>query len=95
MYAQISEAETGRTVRTADFKYAVRAPEFHMEEPYAPVYVENKLYDLRIDPAERVNLIDRPEYESVRADMRRRLRAFMALAHEPEAEILPAQRKEG
>ena len=66
-----------------------------MEEPYAPVYVENKLYDLRIDPAERVNLIDRPEYESVRTDMRRRLRAFMALAHEPEAEILPAQRKEG
>ena len=95
VYAQISEAETGRTVRTADFKYAVRAPEFHMEEPYAPVYVENKLYDLRIDPAERVNLIDRPEYESVRTDMRRRLRAFMALAHEPEAEILPAQRKEG
>ncbi|MDO5325506.1 MAG: sulfatase-like hydrolase/transferase [Clostridia bacterium] len=94
VYAQISEAETGRTVRTAEYKYAVRAPEFHMEEPFSPVYVENKLYDLIRDPAERINLIDRPEYESVRQDMRRRLRAFMALAHEPEADIRPARTKE-
>ncbi len=92
VYAQISEAETGRTVRTAEYKYAVSAPVFRMEDAFAPVYAERKLYDLKQDPGERVNLIGRPEYEQVRADMRRRLKAFMKLAGEPEAEILPAGR---
>lgn len=89
VYAQISEAETGRTVRTTDYKYAVRAPEFHMEDAFSDIYVENKLYDLKKDPAERVNLIGDPAYAAVRADMRRRLLEFMRLAHEPEAVILP------
>ena len=91
VYAQISEAETGRTVRTQRYKYAVRAPEFHIEEPYASVYVENKLYDLQKDPGEWVNLIRDPAYETVREDMRGRLIQFMKKAEEPAAEILPAE----
>ncbi len=89
VYAQISEAETGRTVRTADFKYAVTAPEFRIGDPYSSVYAENKLYDLRSDPGERVNLIRDEKYASVRREMRSLLLEFMKKAHEPEAEILP------
>lgn len=95
VYAQISEAETGRTVRTARYKYAVRAPEFHIEEPFSHVYQENKLYDLLKDPGERTNLISDPAYETVRQDMRSRLIAFMRQAGEPDAEILAASAEEG
>ncbi len=95
VYAQISEAETGRTVRTARYKYAVRAPEFRIDEPFSAVYEECKLYDLVADPGERVNLIRDPEYASVRADMRRRLQAFMHSANEPEAIILAAPAEKG
>ncbi|MGN0745693.1 MAG: sulfatase-like hydrolase/transferase [Aristaeellaceae bacterium] len=90
VYAQISEAQTARTVRTRDYKYCVAAPEFDMEQPFSDVYVEEKLYDLVNDPAERVNLVKDPRYEDVRADMRVRLCDFLAQAHEPPARILPA-----
>ena len=89
VYAQISEAETGRTVRTHRYKYAVRAPQFNKNDMYSDVYVENKLYDLQNDPAEKVNLIDRPEYAQVREELRAKLVQFMRDAHEPEARILP------
>ena len=89
VFAQISEAETGRTVRTKRYKYAVTAPDFHMEEPFSPVYVENKLYDLEKDPGERQNLIRDPALEDVRQEMRARLNAFMDRALEPPRTILP------
>ncbi len=91
VYAQISEAETGRTVRTQRYKYAVTAPEFHMGDAFSAVYVENKLYDLEKDPGERVNLIRDPAYAGVRDDMRARLVACMKKAHEPECRILRAE----
>ncbi len=91
VYAQISEAQTARTVRTERFKYAVRAPIFDIASPYSDVYVEDKLYDLKCDPFESVNLVADPAYAEVRADMRRRLAEYMRVAHEPEATILPAQ----
>ena len=94
VYAQISEAETGRTVRTKDFKYAVRAPEFRIEDAYSDVYVENKLYDLRTDPAEKTNLILDPAYAEVRKKLREKLNFFMKKAQEPEAKIIPAEARE-
>ena len=90
VYAQISEAQTARTVRTHDFKYSIAAPEFDPEQPYSDVYVEEKLYDLKNDPAERVNLVKDPRYEAVRAELRARITAFMEQAHEPPARILQA-----
>ena len=90
IYAQISEAENARTVRTKDFKYSVVTPVFNRDEPYSDVYIEEKLYDLKKDSHENTNLIKDPAYADVRADMCKRLKEFMKHAHEPEAEILPA-----
>ena len=92
VYAQISEAENARTVRTKKWKYCVCAPVFDISEAYPRTYVEEKLYDLENDPYENVNLVNDPAYEEVRAQLKERLIAFMRYAHEPEAEILPAAR---
>lgn len=88
VFAQISEAETGRCVRTADYKYSVTAPVFRESDVFSDVYVEDKLYDLTRDPAERVNLVRSPEYAQVRAQMRSLLLAHMQKAHEPPCRIL-------
>ncbi|MBO4298563.1 MAG: sulfatase-like hydrolase/transferase, partial [Clostridia bacterium] len=91
VYAQISEAENARTVRTKDWKYSVFAPRFDINEAYPALYVEEKLYDLNKDPYENDNLIRDPAYASVRAQMRERLKGFMRYAHEPEAQIVPIE----
>ena len=90
VYAQISEAENARTVRTKKWKYCVCAPVFDPKEAYPKTYVEEKLYDLENDPYENTNLVSDPAYAKVRAQLKQRLKAFMRYAHEPEAEILPA-----
>ena len=90
VYAQISEAENARTVRTKKWKYCVCTPVFDPKEVYPKTYVEEKLYDLENDPYENTNLVSDPAYAKVRAQLKQRLKAFMRYAHEPEAEILPA-----
>ncbi len=90
VYAQISEAENARTVRTKKWKYCVCAPVFDPKEAYPEQYVEEKLYDLDSDPFENTNLVSDPAYAEVRAQLRERLKAFMRHAHEPEAQIVPA-----
>lgn len=88
VYAQISESENGRTVRTKEWKYCVCAPNFVYDEAYPAQYVEEKLYDLRNDPYENNNLIHDPAYTSVRNQMLERLKGFMRHAHEPDADII-------
>ncbi len=89
VYAQISEAENARTVRTKQWKYSVAAPVFDIDEAFPKLYREEKLYDLTNDPFENNNLIADPRYASVREEMRARLKQFMRRAQEPEAEIVP------
>lgn len=89
VYAQISEAENARTVRTKEWKYCVAAPVFDPKEAYPKVYMEEKLYDLKNDPHENNNLIDNPDYADVRKQMKKRVKEFMKKAHEPEAKIIP------
>ena len=91
VYAQISEAETARTIRTADYKYAVHAPEFDIVQPFSDVYEEDKLYDLKKDPHERTNLIRDPAYASVRKALREKLLECMRKANEPECRIIPSE----
>ena len=91
VYAQISEAENARTVRTKKWKYCVCAPVFDKDEVYPKLYVEEKLYDLENDPFENDNLVNDPATEEIRASLRARLIGFMRHAHEPEAEIVPAK----
>ena len=91
IFAQISESETARMIRTKKWCYCVCAPEFHYNEAFSDTYVEEKLYDLENDPNENINLVHDPAYESVRNELRMQLLAYMKKAQEPEAVILPAQ----
>ncbi len=93
IFAQISESETGRTIRTADWKYCVKAPEFDGSKPYSDRYEEEYLYDLRADPHERNNLVANPDYAKVRGELKEQLLAYMKKAQEPEAVILPCQQE--
>lgn len=72
VFVQISEAETGRAVRTHRWKYAVTAPQ-QPGRAAADEYTEAYLYDLHHDPYELCNLIDRQSHDEVRKVMRDRL----------------------
>jgi len=92
VFAQISESHCGRAVRTARWKYSVRAPKELVTPPDhgSPLYLEDHLYDLQTDPHERTNLVGDPQHADVRDGLAARLRRHMAEAGEPEPEIRPA-----
>ena len=60
-----------RMVRTDRYKYVYNGPDI------------DELYDLAADPAELQNLIDHPEYEDVRREMRTRLADWMDETDDP------------
>lgn len=91
VYIQISESQRGRAVRTAKWKYSVTAP--NADEPFAPVYKEDFLYDLEADPCERNNLIGKQGYDSITDSLRSILVDYMNRAGEPTAEIVKGQSK--
>ena len=95
VFAQISESQVGRCLRTERWKYSVSAPANHTGAgwmyPHSAVYVEDFLYDLQADPHEQTNLIHDSAYYEVRADLRQRLQERMAQAREQAREIRPAQ----
>ncbi len=89
VFLQISESHCGRAIRTRKWKYSVRAPEKTGMDADSDVYVEDFLYDLEADPHERHNLVDAPEFKSVRAELAATLKRRMREAGESEPEILP------
>jgi uncharacterized sulfatase len=89
VFAQISEASTGRTVRTAEWKYAVTAPQ-PAHPAYSDLYVESHLYNLQNDPHERHNLVQDPQYAAVREELKQQLLKHMAQAGEQQPQIRPA-----
>jgi arylsulfatase A-like enzyme len=94
LFLQISEAQVGRAVRTARWKYCVDAP--HKSggtDPAADRYVEQYLYDLECDPYELRNLIEQQSHARVAEVMRQRLVRRMVDAGEPEPTIEPAPRR--
>jgi uncharacterized sulfatase len=92
IFVQISESQTGRAIRTARWKYAVRALEKsdRQGDGRAHSYHEDFLYDLEADPHERKNLVSDPAFDRVRAELRERLKRRMEAAGESVPEILPA-----
>jgi uncharacterized sulfatase len=92
VFAQLSESQVGRCVRTKRWKYSVRMPDSLKPAGKAPsfsdVYQEDFLYDLEMDPHERANLIANPDYADVKREMREILKAKLAEANEAPAEIL-------
>lgn len=93
IFTQISESHCGRAIRTARWKYSVRAPKGvgHPGFRDSDVYTEDFLYDLEADPHERKNLVHDPAYAEVRAQLAARLKRRMREAQEPAPEIRPAQ----
>jgi len=92
VFAQISESQCGRCIRTRGWKYSVRAPEKGGGDPDSDVYVEDFLYDLASDPHERHNLVADPAHTALRAELATTLKRRMVEAGEKEPEIRPAAR---
>jgi len=85
-FVQISESHAGRAVRTHRWKYEVTA-EDDDGVGGASTYREAILYDLKYDPHELTNLIDRDSHSGVRKVMRDRLLRRMAEVGEAEPRI--------
>lgn len=91
-FIQVSEAQVGRAVRTARWKYGVDAPEKHGgKDAGSETYVEQYLYDLQVDPYELTNLVHSEAHGIVREVMRDRLVSRVVSAGESEPEILQAE----
>jgi arylsulfatase A-like enzyme len=88
VFVQISEAQTGRAVRTHRWKYGVDAP--GVKDAWSASFTEQYLYDLQADPYELTNLIQSESHRPVADVMRQRLLARMAEAGEEVPEIIAA-----
>ena len=83
IFVQISEAQVGRAVRSARWKYIVNAPDKNpVSDSGSKHYVEEALYDLMSDPCELVNLIELESHREVAEKMRQRLIKCMEAADE-------------
>ena len=96
-FVQISESQVGRALRTDRWKYAVAAPtktgwRGGDAQPASETYVERYLYDLRTDPAERVNLAGRPTYLDVADRLRERLLGYVRDVEGADPTIKPIER---
>ena len=91
IWAQISESQVGRCVRTKRWKYSVCAPGKNgYKESGSEAYDEAFLYDLLADPFELTNLIGFASHEKVKAVLREKLMRRMENAGETAPIIVPA-----
>jgi len=89
VFLQISESQCGRAIRTAKWKYSVRAPDKTGGDPDSELYVEDFLYDLEEDPHEQINLVRDPLYVQIRKELAARLQSRMVEAGEQVPVIQP------
>lgn len=82
VFAQISESEIGRCIRTHRWKYEVTAEGSGRDDPGAERYTETHLYDLAGDPYELDNLIGLPAVRELCDHLKKRLVARMVEAGE-------------
>jgi arylsulfatase A-like enzyme len=91
VFIQISEAQVGRAIRTARWKYGVAAPDKHpWDESASDCYVEQYLYDLHADPYELCNLAGYESHREISDHLMHRLIARMVEAGEAAPFIEPA-----
>lgn len=96
VFVQISEAETGRAVRTRRWKYAVRVvdtegPDRTPSAEAADTYSEAFLYDLKHDPYELENLVSHESHQPVRERLRAELLEHIRRVEGAEPAILPSE----
>lgn len=83
IFIQISESQVGRAIRTRRWKYSVRAPFKHgWISSDSKVYIDDYLYDLKMDPYEQNNLIEDIRYFEIRNKLKNLLINKMAEAGE-------------
>ena len=84
VYLQISESYVGRCLRTERYKYVVHAPTLNPwdDDGVSAAYSERYLFDLRIDPLERNNLLGDPSYAQIKQELRTLLLRFARDANE-------------
>jgi arylsulfatase A-like enzyme len=89
-YFQISQSVCGRGIRTRDWCYCAFDPASpHGNTEYGTAYQDFALYSIAGDPAERVNLVGRPEYKRIADQLRSETEKRIVAAGEPETTILP------
>jgi len=90
-YIQISASMCARAIRTREWTYCVCDPALDGDRvPGSSNYTEWALYSLAGDLAQLRNLIGRPEYQAIAAELRELLKQQIIAAGEPEAVIKPA-----
>lgn len=83
IFAQISESQVGRCICTKDFKFGVTAPgKDGCKDSCSDIYVPEYLYDLSKDPYELYNVVNTKDYQTIQADLTKRLIERMAAAGE-------------
>ncbi|MBI3830943.1 MAG: sulfatase-like hydrolase/transferase [Planctomycetes bacterium] len=91
IFAQISEAQVGRCVRTKRWKYNVHAPDKKgSSDSGSSTYVEEFLYDLLADPYELNNLVGFESHRHVADALKQRLLRRMKDVGEAAPEIVHA-----
>lgn len=88
-FAQISESRVGRCIRTPEYAYSVYAPKLNGGMvAAADIYADDFMYDLKQDPYELNNIVHDPEYAEIKADLRRKLLAWIEEAEHMTPEII-------
>jgi arylsulfatase A-like enzyme len=91
IFAQISEAQVGRCVRTHHWKYSVVAKDMDPgKDPASDTYEEEFLYDLMADPYELNNLLGLESHQKVAEVMRGRLLRWIKEVEGVQPQIITA-----
>lgn len=90
-FIQISGFRTARAVRTPEWCFSAADPNYHRpEKSFSPVYEDAYLYNIYGDPAELVNLVNRPQYKDIRNHLREVTERRIVEAGEAPATIEPS-----
>ncbi len=89
IFAQISESQVGRTIRTDKWKYSIRADAHHKNDASATTYYEDFLYDLSADIAEKNNLVADASYENIRQELQTIIKKEILDIENIAVDILP------
>lgn len=93
-FIQISASRIAREIRTSEWCYSACAPNepegAGNRIPASPVYEDAYLYNIYGDPAEQLNLVNRPEYKKIKTHLREITEKRIVEAGEAPAKINPS-----